>query len=391
MSLHRAASLRLCAAIFTVVGSSALVACGSDPHSSGRGGGSASESRDLGQVSAALQAVGPDGATYSLNGESLVVTLVGSDAGSTQLDFTQGLTSQAFSLPPGSYTAGLQGAMSGKYPLTRAGDGGATSVTATITDPLPYAFTITAGATTPLTFHFAIQSLGTVTFSTGTLNTNLAVANADGGSPTSATIQSTVQLAQVTPLQPNGSVPNAGIRSMITASGSLPASFAFNTSFTITGPFVAGIDNTCAPIQTPFVQMPVSNVNSLWDEATNGAGTLCFYDSNGWIPVGFNWGQPVASPVPNAVVLTMTRTGTPQTPAGMMATSASATWTDIMAFTPSTPIYSGTTVSFSQLQTATTMSLLDTYMGFDVGGSDQVVTQGPNNGMGSTLTFTLSP
>jgi hypothetical protein len=375
-----------------VAGCSALVACGSDPHSSG----SSSSDSQLGKVSAQLQAVGPDGATYALNGESLNVTLVGSDAGVTSLQFTPGLTSQAFSLPPGNYQAVMQGAsgMGGQYPLTRTGDAGAATVTALLTDTQPINFTINSGVTTPLTFHFSIQSVGNLTFGTGMLNTSIAVANSDGGSPAAGTLTSNVFLNNVALLQPNGSVPNAGIKSMLSASGALPTTFAFNMSFTITGPFVAGIDNTCAPIQTPFVTMPVNNVNALFEEATNGTGTLCFYDSNGYNLPAFQWGQAVQGPVANAVVLTMTRTGTPQTPAGMMALASgpsTATFTDIVIATPSAPIYNGTTASLAALQTATTLNLTQSLMGFDVGLSDQVVTAGTFDPTKPTLTLQLSP
>lgn len=396
MSLHRAVSAAAFLALGTVVGGPALVACGSSDHGSTGG----VNDSGFGHVRADLSATGPDGATYSL-GSNVTLNLTPSpagDAGTTVLQFTPGLVTQAFSVPAGNYTATLNsGNMNGEFTLGRSGDGGATSVMANITDTQPYNITVPSGGTTNLTFHFQLLGIGNVTFGTGSINTAIAVAASDGGAAQTGSI--VIPKAALTTGETSG--PNAPASFGSFVSMGLPANFPVNFSFNVTGPFVAGIDDTCAPVQ---VTTPISqggsgiNDEDFFDEAAapGGTGQLCLYDSNGF-SMPASWTLPPdktlinPGPYANAVVLSLTRTGAPWTMpvmAALGASTPSGTFSDYIIATPNAPLYDGTTASLTQLAQPLTVNEQAIFVGFDPGTAEQIEIAGGPTG---AMTVQLSP
>jgi len=295
-----------------------MVACSSAPAPL-----EAASHAELGTLSAAMTAVGPDGATYSL--------VFNTTAGT-----------ESFSLSSGVYSGTINGATT----LTRTANGLATTVSAVLTDPQPYAFTISAGATTALTLHFTVEGIGNVTFSTGTLTTTLAV-DAGTTSPTHATA------AGATTVTADLNGPPA-LNSALTFTGSLPVSFSM--AIHLTTPFVAGADCVCANGTATVTTVPSSgdggaaqsNADALFDEASGGNGSICIYDTN------TSWN--------GAIFIDFTRYGAPQTPQMTAALGADggATgegFTLQFAATPATPLYNGTTATLSALTQPVTMPL----------------------------------
>jgi|HubBroStandDraft_2_1064218.scaffolds.fasta_scaffold22611_2 hypothetical protein len=365
---------------------------------------------DVGSLSAALSATGPDGAIYTLPANAtLQLTPVDPVTGvlgtPTTLTFTQGDPTQTFSIPSGQYQGSLQGGPD--FTLGREADGGADSVLATLTDPQPYTIQINAGQVTTLSFDFAIAGLGDVTFGTGTLQTGISVTNGEGGTASSGSLNGTFDVTSIVPPNPAGSngkaeAPNPAIQKLLSGSA-LPATFSANLTFSVTGPFAAGVDSTCAPVTATGMSVPQGqgNAEDLFSEAlsplpgkTTDTGTLCFYDANGYATLLTNAdGTPVI--VANAVVLTFTRTGQPTSPSvtsalsGMTAPATGYTFEDVIVAqdTGNPPLFNGATLAQSQLIDGYTLASSVTEVEFDP-TSDAVSATGASTGMPLTLTLT---
>ena len=115
------------------------------------------------------------------------------------------------------------------------------------------------------------------------------------------------------------------------------------------------------------------------------SGTICIYDTNGYnVSVPNN---PSTGPVPpsndtdgnypNAVVITLTRTGQPTSPTVTKALAGNATdsytFTDIIVGSSATPLYNGQTATLSALAQSTALTVQETLVEFDPGLADQVV------------------
>ena len=379
----RFARLFSAAALAAAAAAPTLAACGSAEPSSH------SPTENAGTIRAALSATGPDGATYSIGSNmQLLLTPVGADASAaSQLFFTDGVATQTFSVPPGSYTGVLEGGTP-KFTLSRTAAGMTSSATATLLDPQPYAINVVAGQTTALTFHFALAGVGNVTFSTGSLATGIAVAGADASPPGSGSVHGSLFIQGVQQFDPTHPG-NAGITNLV-SSGS-PVNFSFNAgAFTITGPFAAGVDSVCAPITASQLAVTnvvpaASNVGALFAEASGpmAAGIICFYDANFQIP--------------NAVVIQWSRNGAAQTSAVQTAMGSSGemvgNFNSLVIAQPASPIYNGTTAQFSLLASAQTMTVLQTEIVFDPGLSTEVDALGASSDptQPSQIVLQLSP
>jgi hypothetical protein len=243
----------------------------------------------VGTLTAAMSTIGPDGATYTLQPNTQFQVVSTNDGGTLNTSFTFNSTTptDSFSLPVGTYSGKLSQATS----LVRtSADAGASTVTAVLLDPQPYAFGVTQGTTTSLTFHFLVEGLGTLTFSTGTLSTNVTV-EAGTAPPHSGQI---VTNLGVTNQGLNG--PSGLNMALMTGAGSLPLTM----SLAITGPFTAGVDQACANI-TATVSVPGAsdagpvNIEAFVEESSGGTGQICFLDPtsarnpNGQIQI--NWAR----------------------------------------------------------------------------------------------------
>jgi hypothetical protein len=363
---------------------------------SGNAPSSQSSSESLGTVRADLIAVGPNGVQYDMpTNSSLALTPVDTDAAAvetSELTFASGMMVQNFSVPPGQYTATLQGGP--PWALQNLTDG--TTADATLLDQQPYNLTITPGATTVLSFHFALAGVGNVTFGTGTLQTSLSVEGSDGGAPTTGNFAASLGiqgLANINAMGTTGKTPGAGnaaIENLVTSS--TPATFTFgDTPFQITSGFTAGVDVVCATITVPPVKpqqefVPDAGLTGaidLFDEAVGiaatSAGELCLYDSSG--------------EVPNGVVLQFSRSGPPTTPTVQkaLAGTGSGTYTfiSLVVATSPTALYDGTTADLTALASPTTLTVQETETFFDYSEPDEVDTIGTTSPQ--TLTLQLTP
>jgi hypothetical protein len=296
-------------------------------------GGSDSHSvEQTGTIEATLTAVGPDGATYALS-PSAFLQLTWTNEGGLQnqaLLFNSTSPTQSFSVAPATYTATLFNAT----PLTRIADSGPTSVSATLVDPQPYKFTVTAGQTTSLTLHYTITGIGDLTFSTGTVSTHLQV-DAATASPGHLLVQGS---GSVSP----GLNGPSGLNMALASSG--PVALSYSITATLTSPFAAGIESTCANITGTVSASTDSSGNdpnyaAFFDEASGGNGVVCIYDAN--------------SPAfPGQVVVFLERFGAPQTSAMISALGAAAQPGEGFAVqvigSPTPPLYDGATLHLSQ-------------------------------------------
>jgi hypothetical protein len=270
------------------------VACSSKP----------GEDAASGSVETALSAVGPDGATYSLPATA-VLTLTHAGGSPDAITLSSTKATQSFDVPAGAYTATLaSGATDAGAPwtLTRAGDGGATSIPAQLVDPQPYALTVTAGATTPLVFHFLTDALGPVTFQTGTIGTSLQI-DAGAFPVTSGRVTGTASLSVESLSGP------PAFDSALRFNGS--ASVPYVLGLARTGPWALSADMACAPVSvTASSTATRAGLAALVAETSGGSGNLCFGDTN----------------VTGQLTLTTYRTGTPLTPTMKAALPAGGTF-----------------------------------------------------------------
>ena len=287
--------------------------------SSGSGTETPASEAAVGTLTAAMSAVGPDGATYTLGAGINMSLFPVSDAGlgGSWLTFNNSLGTQSFQLPVGSYTAALQGPMQpgvAPWTLTRTADGGATSVQATLLDAQPYAFTVANGGTTNLAMRFSIANVGVVTFATGTLTTTLSV---DSGTvaPGHVTVSGLLNLTA-------GSGSGiAALDTLINTSGaSVPVNYT--ATLTLTSPFTmivelgglvscANVTGTVAATGGADAGVLGSNLAAFATEASGGTGTVCFYDGN-------------TNSSPNSVAVSFSRAGAPSTPQVQAALGADA-------------------------------------------------------------------
>jgi hypothetical protein len=364
MKLRKLAVRFVFAAGLASAAASGVVACSSP------GASAPAPDGDQGTISAALTAVGPDGALYTFNAGAYLQLNWSAEAGpgSTQLTFNATTPTQSFSVPAGTYSATLANVST----LARNGDGGASSVTAVLNDPQPYSFTVTPGGTTALTFHFTIEGVGNITFSTGTLTTSLQV-DAGTANATKGTATGTANF---------GNEFLGGPSALNTAlQFSAPVAVNYTINFSLTGPFAPGLDSVCAPatvtVNAPQVAgTPSQNLAAFLDETSGGTGTFCTYDANNPYYAGY-------------VTLNWSRTGAPVTQPMITAlgSAPTSTFEGLLYAKPATPVYNGTVASFSQFTTPVAMPLSTLQVKYDATNTYVNTT----NGAASNVTLQLSP
>jgi hypothetical protein len=352
---------RVFAAILLVASALFSAAC-----SSSGGAPQPSSEEGTGTISVALTAIGPDGATYGFTPTSYLTVGAMTDGGNFNqaLMFNTTSASQSFSVPPGIYSAALYAT------LQRLGDAGPTNVNAVLTDHQPYQFTVAAGQTVPLTFHFTIPVFGAVTFSNGTLTTNLQV---DSGLAQPTHAQASAALS-VTMSGNNG--PTALNNALATAA---PVAINYSVTLTMTGAVHAQLDSACFNVSATVTASSDTsgndpNVAAFFNELSGGTGSLCFYDAN-------------SSTNPGQVSLSLARFGAAQTPQMIAALGSTALANEgfeaVINAVPPAPFYDGTTLNVSALSQPITMTGQSTTLYYE-----------PNNTMESTYngqvgTFTL--
>jgi hypothetical protein len=262
---------------------SALATLGVAGCSSGESSHAPQSDQQTGTITAQLTAVGPDGATYSLDQVQMNIAPQGGGAPG-YLQFNSNAGTQSFSIAAGSYSGNLisfVGSPDGSFgwTLIRQGDGGSTTVSAVLLDTQPYQFMISAGATTNLALHFEIASVGTITFSAGTLTTSLGV-EAGTLPPGHATAAGSVAFTQAS--QPSG---NAPLDKLIALPPSGSGNVPYTVSITLTSPFVMGTDQACANATatvtaTAAPDAGTQDAYAAWvQEVNGGTGYMCFYDA----------------------------------------------------------------------------------------------------------------
>ncbi|MGO8998719.1 MAG: hypothetical protein ACLQVI_35805 [Polyangiaceae bacterium] len=291
--------------------------------------GSAATTESSGTLSAAVTTVGPDGATYALP-TGATLSLVSSTSSATYSIAVDGNeATESYTLPAGTYSATLSSVTS----LVRtASSGPATSVPATLSDAQPYQVVVTAGATTSLTFHFAIAGTGeNLTFSTGTVSTNVVV-SATGGSSTGVGATFQVTLA-------------AG-GSSTTINGYATGAMQGTLTVTTTGAFAPAVDEVCAPIGALVLSGVVDNgygYNVL--EGAGSTGDICFSNrvpgdtGNDVLPAGWDG---VTTWQGNVAIL--------------LSNGASTSDQYLLTGYTTTPAFNGTTLNLSALATATSFT-----------------------------------
>jgi hypothetical protein len=354
------------AALSLTVPGFALVACSSSNATT-----TTLPEADTGTIAAALTAVGPDGATYTLAGAYLELSWTNEGGLQQQfLQFDSTTPTQSFSVAPATYSATLHT----QPTLTRIADGGATTVPAKLLDPQPYTFSVAAGQTTPLTFHFAV-GFGNVTFSTGTLSTSLQV-EAGAAQPTRAQASGTANVA------------TASLHGPPALNAALPAtatvSLSYSVAATLTSPFAASVDGACANITATITassgtSATEQNFAALFNEASGGSGTLCFYSQN-------------STNLPGQMSLGFLRPGAPQTSQMIAALGAAAvpneSFYDEIDGLPSTPLYDGSTLALSRLNQPITLQLTGLFASYapNLTYASVVISGTP-----PTVTLTITP
>jgi hypothetical protein len=325
---------------FAAAASAGAIACSSSKDDPAPGGDHA-----LGQLSAALSAVGPDGATYTLPATSTATIYSGGSfflstglAGSATLSFNMPTGPYTMTLSPGS---GLDAGQ--PWTLTRTADGGSSSVVAYLVDAQPYSFSILPNQTTSTTFHFVVPSVGDVVLSTGTLS---AAVQVDGGSAEAghATVTGTVPLTNIS----NSS--NAALNALFAPWDS--PSTAVSIQITLSDAVYASVDSACVD-GTAHVT-GTSNVDAgtdkstaaLWNEMNGAAASICLDDNlNG------NDG---------AVWVYLFRNGAPQTPTFVSVLGADAGTSRFDAYiqlVPASPLYTGSVAHMGALGLPVTMPI----------------------------------
>jgi hypothetical protein len=270
--------------IVTALGTvAALGGAGCSSGGSGEPSQAPQSKEGTGTITAALSAVGPDGATYILNNTELDITPTGDAGGAGALLFQSTTGTQSFSVAAGSYTGRLNefvGMPDGAFGWTmlKQIDGGYTNVSAVLLDTQPYNFTVTAGGTTNIALHFEIASVGTITFAAGTVTTSLSV---DAGTlpPGHAAIAGNLSFAKGPP--PSGSTTLDSLLAVpSTGTGNIP----YAVSVTLTSPFVFAADVACANVVATVTATAVPDAGAedayaAWIQEMNGStGQMCIGD-----------------------------------------------------------------------------------------------------------------
>jgi hypothetical protein len=328
----------------------AVVACNGGSESSDK----AAQDGEIGTVEAAISAVGPDGATYSIPSGAYLV-FQGISNGFTCRNLASTAT-QTFSLPVDTYQVAVSPTCSGSaltpvdaaagipYTLTRAADAGATSVTALLQNPLQ-TVNVTAGSAVSLVFQFTIEQLGSITMSTGAVTVAISTGASAVAAPSKAIVAGSFGPTTFTP----GTNAVAGVTALLN-----PAS---TSTFTLTlgslsafAPTTA--DEACATFAPTITQSGASaGDTALFQELTapGTTGQICFFDPNSGAPA-------------NQVVISFFRIGAATTTAFQSALAgdggapSSAYFYAYLAGTTPTGIYNGTTVAVSQLASPTTLA-----------------------------------
>jgi hypothetical protein len=226
-----------------------------------------------GEASAELSAVGPDGASYSLPATA-TLTFTPTGGFATTVLLAQGVATQSFSLPVGSYAVTLSpGTDTGStWTLTRAGDGGATTVQAVLLDAMPVTISVADGKTTPLVFHFATDRLGNVVFGTGGVDAGI-VLDAGAFPMSTGTVSGTATMSVETlngPMALNNALKFNG-NAMVT----------YTLSLTRSGNWTFASDQACAPVRvTTTASSRLAGLAAIVQEASGGAGSICFGDGS---------------------------------------------------------------------------------------------------------------
>ncbi len=136
------------------------------------------EQAAVGTLSAALETVGSDGATYGFP-EEMRLAIRGTSY-SNYLDLSGSGAVASTRVPVGAYSAGLEVswvpvAAGGKVQLTRTENGETKTVEAVWTNAAPLGVTIVADQTTSLVLTFKVEGIGDVTFSLGSLEVTATV------------------------------------------------------------------------------------------------------------------------------------------------------------------------------------------------------------------------
>lgn len=304
-----------------------LLACAGLVPACAQGPGDARvEPEGIGTVEAPLSAAGPDGAMYALP-STATLTLAQQGGPSTTLALSATSASQRFSVPAGRYAATLSQGVADAgavWTLTRAADGGSTSATAVLLDAMPVSLEVAAGGVTPLVFHFAIDSLGDVTFGTGTVGTGIAV---DAGAFPLSTGMVT-GTARMTTESLHGS---SAFDAALAFSGT--ASVPYALSLTRTGGWVFAADQACAAVgATASSTATNKGLAALVDEISGASGTLCFGDAS----------------IAGQLSLHLSRTGLPRTSTMKSVLPGGGTFELVLAgYAPQ--VFSGTQLSLSAL------------------------------------------
>ena len=356
--------------------------------------------RTSGSIEAAISAVGPDGATYSIPTSDYIVVI---EAGTVvACEPVASTTTQSFNLTDGNYIvtlspscavnafsdAGVPGDGGAETPvpftLVRTADGGATSVSSLLNNPVQ-ATTVTTGSTATLVFSFTIEQLGTITMSTGTVTVAMAADASVNAPPTQGSLAGTVA--------PELFIAGASAIPAVTALLTPPGGDGGAPSDTVTigltsvSTFVPNENEQICATFTPTVTQSggYTGMTALFQEATaaGATGQICFGvttagGSNPLSIVFLRLGQPTTSAFESALA----------TEGGFMSAEFEV-WFNNLSTT--TEIYNGTSFSVSQLATPMSASLtaipmleVNTLGGSNIGALFVGAT-------GSALTIVLSP
>jgi hypothetical protein len=268
--------------------------------------------------------------------------------------------------------------------LERSGDGGASSVSAILQNPVQ-TVTIVPGATTPIAFDFVLQNLGSVTFGTGSASVVIGTSSAASSAPpTTGAIAGSFGPT-------NYQDYSGGTMPALTSLLSTPVTAQYNLALQSLSPFTPDFyDEVCAtfvPSFTTAAGTPVAIQDLFTGELNSGAtGTICFADPN----------ASLAGIAGNTVAIYVSRSGPALTPTFQTALSngadagvPSAGFFFVLT-APTDPVYNGSTANFGPFSSPVTLTSNDTFVEFT---PDPV--QNPVYGFLSsasiTLTLSLSP
>jgi hypothetical protein len=352
---------------------------------------------DTGSVSAAVSTVGPDGAIYSLpSGANLLIARPDNGSVVACRSFLGSGSTVTFSFPAGTYQlalsttcpasitradAGPDGGMGGiPFTLNRSADGGASTVAAVLQNPVQLV-TVTAGGTTPVVFTFSIQSLGTLTFGTGSASVGIATnPGVSAAPPTTGTIAQSFGPTQYTDT-------SMGTMPALTALFAMPLTAQYNIMLRSLSPFTADFqDQICATFVasiTTAAGTPTTMQALLAGELDGGTGTICFADANA---------TAVGS---NMVYIFINRFGPANTPTFQTALSngadsGAASASFLMGLSaPTGLVYNGSTAALGQFSSPVTLSNATTFVSITSPGGQKYGQLNPTSS--ASFSISLSP